>query len=112
MIGNSYSQYKKEQDSISNKQGLKRTINFLNTTIDRGARFIERPVPNSRIRRPTPPSLTREQMMLNSLFNQKNQLWGTNDVVRINRTLQGGNNPSGLINCHDNKETRRLFLPR
>jgi hypothetical protein len=52
--------------------------------------------------------LSKEQRMLNAMFNSKNQFWGTGDVVRINRTLTSG---QGLINTGDGDSTRRLFLP-
>jgi len=52
--------------------------------------------------------LGKEQRMLQAMFNSKNQLWGTNDVVRINNTLTSG---QGLIKTGDGDSTRRLFLP-
>ena len=53
-------------------------------------------------------SLSKEQRMLNALFNDKNQFWGNGDVVNINNTLTSGN---GLIKTGSGDRTRRLFLP-
>ena len=51
--------------------------------------------------------LSKEQRMLNSLFNQKNQLWGNGQPVQINRTLTSG---WGLIKTGDGDATRRLMF--
>ena len=53
-------------------------------------------------------NLSKEQRMLNALFNDKNQFWGNGDVVRIDNTLSTGN---GLIKTGSGDRTRRLFLP-
>ena len=53
-------------------------------------------------------NLTKEQRMLNALFNDKNQLWGNGEPVTINNVLTSGN---GLIKTGSGDTTRRLFLP-
>lgn len=52
--------------------------------------------------------LSKEQRMLNALFNDKNQFWGNGEPVQINNTLTSGN---GLIKTGSGNATRRLFLP-
>ena len=62
---------------------------------------------NIKIIQATPQTiLTKEQRMLQALFNSKNQLWGNNQPVEINQTLTTG---GGLIKTGTGEKTRRLF---
>jgi len=51
-------------------------------------------------------ALSKEQKMLQILFNQKNQLWGKGEIVKINRYLQTGHS---IIKMDKNLETQKLF---
>lgn len=107
-----YEQYKKEQDRKSNLFGIKKTFSSSKKLVSNELSGLTkrqsiRQLPSGPIRT----NLSKEQAMLSELFGQKNQFWGGNDVVRLNRTLQGGDNPSGLIKSGDEGRTRRLMLP-
>jgi len=52
--------------------------------------------------------LSKEQLMLQGLFGQKQQFWGNGEPVVISNTLTTGN---GLIKTGSGDSTRRLFLP-
>ena len=52
--------------------------------------------------------LSKEQAMLNAMFNQKGQNWGNGEPVRINNALTSG---GGLLKTGSGDSTRRLFLP-
>lgn len=60
----------------------------------------------SKLRQAPQTILSKEQRMLQSLFNQKNQLWGNGRPVEITQHLQTGN---GLIKTGTGTKTRRLF---
>lgn len=63
---------------------------------------------NERIIQRTPQTiLSKEQRMLQALFNQKNQLWGNGRPVEITNHLTTGN---GLIKTGSGNATRRLFI--
>lgn len=81
-----------------------------NKTIKKIEKLItpDKPVNVSAIQRTPQTLLSKEQLMLQGLFNQKNQFWGGGDVVRISGHLTTGN---GLIKTGMGDATRRLFLP-
>jgi hypothetical protein len=110
MAKQTYNQYKKEQDSISNKQGLKRTINFFDKKISSGSDFLAPgKASNLPALRQTPNTLlSKEQRMLQAMFAQKGQFWGNGEPVNITGALTTGN---GLIKSGDGGRTRRLILP-
>jgi len=60
----------------------------------------------SKLRQAPQTILSKEQRMLQALFNQKNQLWGNGRPVEITQHLQTGN---GLIKTGTGTKTRRLF---
>jgi len=61
----------------------------------------------SKIQRAPQTILSKEQAMLSALFNQKNQLWGNGQPVRITRHLTTGN---GILKTGTGNETRRLMF--
>ncbi len=50
--------------------------------------------------------LSKEQRMLQALFNEKNQLWGNGEPVKITRHLMSG---GGLLKTGTGDQTRRLL---
>lgn len=67
-----------------------------------------KPVNISTIQRAPQTILSKEQAMLNAMFNQKGQNWGNGEPVQINNALTSG---GGLIKTGSGNTTRRLFLP-
>lgn len=108
----SYSEYKKRMDEYYAEQTGTRKVQ---RAVGRGLDVTQRAlspgkVEKSNIRaiqRPPQTILSKEQAMLSALFNQKNQLWGNGQPVRITRHLTTG---GGLIKTGTGDETRRLLF--
>ena len=105
-----YRNYKAEMDKLSEErariQTIKSTAKF-GEEVAVGLLEPGKPVNIEKLRYAPQTNLSKDQKMLNALFNQKNQLWGNNQPVEINRTLTTG---WGLIKTGDGDATRRLFL--
>jgi len=78
--------------------------------IDTSAKLLQpgKPINVGLLQRTPQTILSKEQRMLNALFNDKNQLWGNGEPVIITNHLQTG---QGLIKTGTGNMTRRLFLP-
>jgi hypothetical protein len=82
----------------------------INKSLDTSTKLLQpgKPINVGLIQRTPQTILSKEQRMLNALFNDKNQLWGNGEPVVITNHLQTGN---GLIKTGTGSMTRRLFLP-
>ena len=85
------------------KTGAQRTSQALSTAASLPGKPINAPI----LQRAPQTILSKEQAMLGMLFNQKNQMWGGNNPVNINRTLTSG---YGLIKTGSGDDTRRLLF--
>ena len=101
-----YEQFKREMD----KQAIKQTINKSSRILDKPAELLNpgRPTNIGMIQSRPRTILTRDQEIMNSLFNDKNQTWGNGQPVQINHALTSG---GGLIKTGTGNATRRLMMP-
>jgi hypothetical protein len=85
------------------KKGINKSLDISTKLLQPG-----KPINVGLIQKTPQTILSKEQRMLNALFNDKNQLWGNGEPVVITNHLQTGN---GLIKTGTGSMTRRLFLP-